>query len=532
MGNNLNAIKAKLVLWRVLKIAAYAIGFPLLLYLLKKDITNVGVSKNGYNVIYYGFLGVIALQIIVGIFLRRREFYVRALIVVIVASAVVLAPTLYMEFTVKSEFEKLEEEYAERGYSFARYETQVMDFSSRLSSHNSASGTFSNTYNLNGDTGSKKGNNFDNTPTTSDLVSNIYLDGFATMQHYVFGAEEAGGVYSMNGLYADAFVVGVKQARYILEVYHETRAKFAADNLDADAELEKELEKLDEAGSLWKQYQNTAEYKRAYGDAPVLDAPATDESQKIKVGDNYYDPYWMYAPHYYLTADELTAVVDTLLANLLENKRVNDLLKALLAAGDQLGLDAGTIGAISDALENKNLSLENILDIVNSSGLLNPKDENGKPMLDEDGNPIVVTIGINDIMEVIGTLSYYQSPTTYPKMFFIQNKELRTYAYAKYFGTKHGAVLGTVLIGDSVGKVTMDSSGNPPMSYDEITALFNRLDIENEYMPKYYPWLAIRRTLIKYTGFVPLGLILAYLFAFFERKQFSKLTVAGKGGYR
>jgi hypothetical protein len=111
-------------------------------------------------------------------------------------------------------------------------------------------------------------------------------------------------------------------------------------------------------------------------------------------------------------------------------------------------------------------------------------------------------------------------------MFFIEDTALREYAYAKYLGTKHGMTVGSVLIGEGVGAVTLDNlSGNTPMTEGQLTALFNRIEIENYYMPKYYPWLAVRDSLARFGGFAPVAVILAYCFACAERKQTKKITV-------
>jgi hypothetical protein len=127
------------------------------------------------------------------------------------------------------------------------------------------------------------------------------------------------------------------------------------------------------------------------------------------------------------------------------------------------------------------------------------------------------------VLELISGYSFYNSPITYPKIFFLGEGELRDYAYAKYLGTKHGAVVGSVLIGNKVGPVSLDNAGNNPMSIAQLTSLFNRVETEREYMPKYYPYLAVRSAVIKYIGLVPLAILLAYVFAYAEKKQLDKI---------
>jgi hypothetical protein len=113
-------------------------------------------------------------------------------------------------------------------------------------------------------------------------------------------------------------------------------------------------------------------------------------------------------------------------------------------------------------------------------------------------------------------------------MFFIADADLRDYAYAKYFAAKHGAVVGSVLIGDSVGKVTIDGAGSKPLSAEALSSLFRRIDAENEYMTKYYPWFSARDGLIRFGGFVSAAILLAYLFADAEKKSEKRFALGNK----
>ncbi|MDR0696716.1 MAG: hypothetical protein LBF68_04135 [Christensenellaceae bacterium] len=528
MSNNLNVIKAKLIVWRVLKVLIYAIGFPLLLHRLKADAgalgaygVTAGTATTAYDIIFKCFLVMVAVQIIVGIILRKKDFYIRALIVTIVAVIGLVGPIMYMEINIKSDFEKLEAKYSSSDYSFDRYELQVMNYASKASSNASARGNFMSTYNLDGDNGGTEGGNFDKTPRITykegDDLPKIFLDGYGGRDHYVFGAE-VGGVYSMNGLYADAFVFGFNQARYILTLYNDAKAKAKAENRDIDQELADALAALEKPGSIWTQYQTTYDYQRAYGDAPVRDAPAENDEEKITLDDDKtYDEYWLWAKHYYVTKDRIVELVNKLTSDLNNSAAFSELKAVLNAALSLVGSMLGTeiTNALKTLLSN-DLSYEAFMDLLNSLQL-----EIDGAVLTEDG-----------LYELLSTLSYYNSPTTYPIYYFISDPDLRDYAYAKYLGEKHGAFVGSVLIGDSVGHITMDSSGSSPMSATELKTLFEKLDIEDTYMPKYYPWLAIRRTLIKYAGLVPVCIILAYLFAYAERRVFSRLTVLGKGGQK
>ncbi|MDR0751478.1 MAG: hypothetical protein LBF12_02650 [Christensenellaceae bacterium] len=536
MSNNLNVIKAKLVAWRVLKVAVYAIGFPLLLYRLKADAGALGgygvtaaTAMTAYDIIYKCFLIMVAVQIVVGLLLRKKEFYIRALIVTIIAAASIVGPIMYMEIGIKSDFEKLEEKYnattegvKDYNYEFKRYELQVMNFASLASSNSSASSKFSSTYNLKGSTGGTEGGNFDRTPTTSDITSAIFLDGYEGRPHYNFGATEApGATYSMNGLYADSYVFGFNQARYILTLYNDTKEKAKAEGRDIDAELEKALADLEKANSVWDRYKKTTDYQRAYGDTPITDEPAKDDAGKISIpgSQNKYDEYWMWAKHYYVTKEKLVTLVNKLTSDLAADYDFNQLKKTIIGILSLVGesfLGKEINDQILDLLKKDQMTYDDFIALLESL------------QIEIDGQVITE----DTLYDLLATLSFYTAPTTYPIFYFIDDTELRDYAYAKYLGERHGAFIGSVLIGDAVGQVTMDNAGNTPMSSSELKTLFAKLDIEAEYMPKYYPWLAIRRTLIKYGGLVPVCIILAYLFAYAERRVFSRLTIIGKGGQK
>jgi hypothetical protein len=550
MSKDTNVVQVKLVILRVLKVVSYLLGLPLILYIIRQDAKAIqygilgDTAMSAYNLIFYAVLGVIVLQFIIGFLLHKRNFYVRALIVAILATAVVIVPLIYTEYSIKAEFEGLQEKYADSGYYFERYPKQVGDYDWRLSENEKALKQFIETYHLSEEeNGETKGGNFDRTPTSNDLEeSTIFNDGFGSLNHYFFGEEDIeigdltiaaapGATYSMNGLYADSYIFGVEQARYILQVYNAVESKYAMAGKEADAELLKALQKV-ENSTTWKNYKNTYEYKRAYSDEPIRSKPLVDPESggahpdKIEIGNasGRYDEYWMHAEHYYLTEAEVRVVVGVLIDKIKTSKGLEEIMKLLSPFIGLLGLPGNVENIIKDY---KNLNLDKLLEAVNSIESI------GTLLVDlglADSADAVVDMDL--IMDLIAGYSFYQSPTTYPQMFFIDDDELRAYAYAKYYGMQHGSFIGSVLIGSSVGEVTLSNGGSTPISADDLNYLFKRLEIESEYMPKYYPWLALREGLLKYGGLAPVAIVLSYLFAYFERKQFSKLTLAKTGGNR
>jgi hypothetical protein len=508
-------VKAKATFFRVLKVASYLLSFPLLLYVIygdAKTLSGYGVTAasgmSAFKLIALCFLGVAALQVVIGFVLRKKDFFVRALTAAVAASAVVVIPVLGIEIGIKKDFDLLRTQYAEDGgYDFERYEKQLTDYIGLAASHDKALNGFMGKYNLSGTNGTTKGGNLDRTPTAAASdPKGIFLKGYADYGHYIFG-EAVGGTYSMNGLYADGFIFGYNQAQYILNTYHNIRNTYAAMGLDADAALESALTALELDGSAWKEYQKTEEYLRANGDAPAVG----EGEQKILIGDREYDVYRMFAGHYYLTPDEVKEMLNTLTGYIAGAPVTGDIVAIIEGLNGLIGLNLSD--EILDILRNyRDLDYDAFMEILDNLAI----DIGGQ------------TLNEALILQYISDYSFYQSPTSYPKIFFIKNGALRDYAYAKYLGTKHGAFVGSVLIGDGVGAVTLDNTkGNAPMSEKELDKLFARIEAEQAYMSEYYPWLAVRSGLIKFGGLVPAGMILAYFFAAAEKKNFYRLIAKG-----
>jgi hypothetical protein len=505
--NSIDTVKIKATLLRALKVLTYLIGFPLLLYLAKNDaavLESIGITASNaddaYNVLIICFVAVVAAQLIVGFTMRKNNFLNRTLVVAAVSVVAVLAPVFYIENGVKAEFDKMRTQYADSGYNFASYEKQVSDYAWRAKEHEDAVGGFMAAYNLSGTDG-YSGGNLDKTPTT-DKNGGIFLKGYGGFGHYIFGKDAGNASYSMNGLYSDGYVFGYNQAEYILNVYYKTVREYEAAGLNVNVELQKALDELDNADSVWSGYKLTDEYLRGYGDSDV------DRNAKIEIGGNKYDLYRLRADGYYLTPDEVRAMVDKLFDELSENKAMGELVALIKGVNGLMGLNLPQ--SVIDILDDyRNLDYDGLIAAIEALNI-----EIGGKVLNEDA-----------LLGFISDFSFYQAPSSYPKMFFIEDEALREYAYAKYFATKHGAVVGSVLLGDSVGKVTLSDAGSSPMSEGQLASLFQRVEIEREFMPKYYPWLAVRASLVKYGGLVPTTIILAYFFAYAERKQTDKITV-------
>ena len=136
--------------------------------------------------------------------------------------------------------------------------------------------------------------------------------------------------------------------------------------------------------------------------------------------------------------------------------------------------------------------------------------------------------------------SSYQSPMTYPVYYFIEDADLRDYAYAKYYATVHGATLGSVLVGtpdangnEYVGEITMSTSGTlNPYSGEDLLYMFNKWDFDQKLQNEYYPVFAVREIALKMSAVIVFTLMAAYFFTALIDKQYAKLTLKTEGGNR
>ena len=467
--------RMKMLIFRVLKVTAYALGIPLMLYMLSRAVSAAGGygliaegTKTAFSYIALGFVAVAVLQVIVGLSLKKFNFLIRALIVALAASAVVAVPLIYIEASLKPKAGAAEA----AGYT-AKLDRYYRDLNS-----------FVGTYNLSSSNdGYNAGGNIEGSYSFGKDAGSSFLSGFEDFEHYTFGASIGnGGVYGANGLYSDGYIFGYDQASYILRTYHRIRAEYEKAGLDADKALLDALLSLDAADSVWSRYKNTAEF---------IGSAANSEKYSVSV-------------------QELKEKAEAIAGGISDTAAYAAVAALIDGANTVLGL--GLPDEIKELLNNPgNMTYERLITAVESLNL-----EIGGRTLDE---------GL--LLEYVEEYASYQSSTAYPKIFFIENESLREYAYAKYEGVKHGAFIGSVLIGDRVGAVSFGSSGSAPMSYSELEAVFSNIERTGESAPEYYPLFALRDALLKYAALIPAAIILAYYLAHLENKQFKKLLKGG-----
>lgn len=491
MGNvkSVNSLKRRNVIWRVLKIASYMLGFLLLFHLVYRDARSLsgpflsGVAKLPVYCVLGAWVAVAVAQIICALICKNKM--AKIIVVAIVGFAVIAGPLVYTEFVVAPKFETLAEEYEAEGLGFKTYGVQVIEYASLADDLNTNVDSFTELYNIKYDS---KVYGSVNTDTSSylkitDGTDEIDTEFFTT--DYVFGLEKGDAAYSPNGMYADGYVFGYAQARYILETYYNTQQKYIADGGDADAALSAAILALtSNPNSAWNLYKQSPEYLEFYGD------DLTDVNN---------------AKRYFVTAERLNAILGALGVNLGSGESKSSLSSIISVINAAMGgvIPSNIVNSI-----NGTLSLDTILSIANGFGL---------------------AITEAQIMDLLEGFSNYQSPQTKPVFYFIQDAELRDYAYAKYFGEVHGGKVGSVLIGDRIGQITMDASGEPAEDLAARMIMFKRTEMDAEYMSQYFPWLVLRESYLYFAGLIPFTLACAYLFASLEKKNLNKLI---KGGNR
>lgn len=476
---NLKTLRKKQNRYRVLKTISYLLGLPLFVVVVfVASIPFMNADAFGETK-YYGLIiaaGIwlvsIVLQIIIS--LITKSFTARTLFMVIVTLIFTVGGSIFCDYYLNGKIEEINENevYASHEVELdgIRYQagwviTWTGNKASLTDEYVGEIGKFCSIYNINYKSQLYGG--------TDDDGNDINPDG--SIVTYV---KEDDAYYSPNGLYADGYVFGVKQALKVIIDYNQSKFDIEHDEVkgedgeisykkngkDADEELEKALQKV-ENSSEWKSYKNSPEYVAAYG----------------KDGTAY---------KFMLNEDRLVALISKLSTALGKTNILdNSLIKSAL---EGFGI------SVSDL---KNLTLDKVVDIVNGLGLFDDP------------------ISKDTILELLHNFSYYQAPTVKPKFAFIEDDTIRTYAYANYYGTVHGANVASVLIAktdkDGLGHVVMGDNGYPASFAYSLEDAY-KLQAQDSFAHTYYPILVARRFAIVFAG---ISAAMFALFYYFKRKE-------------
>lgn len=513
MGKSVSKAKARMVIWRVLKVAFYLLGFPLLYLAVRQDVGSLGGTVMGEGYAKWFVLAVWAIvvlvQIIAGLIGRRsdrknlrraqngvsQKYFHRGLVVAIVALVLTAGPLVYLELTLKKELGAVYDEYKDTDIKVSTYEVQLKDYQSSASDLNSRIDAFCELYNI-------------------EYTSKVYGGTNADLSEYTYNAEDD-AYYSANGMYADGYLFGYKQATEIMKTYYGLKLKYAAEEENIEQLVTQEIAKLKtNPNSEWNRY------KKGLSDHYVSDP---DEYSVA-----YNDEGTGTAQGQYVTEQRLDAIVAAIMQNLPKDSLIKliNTVKPFIEPGM---LPNGTCDTIIAELEKVDASttLDDLLAIVNEF----------LPALDME--PLTKA----DVLELLAGYSSYISPSTYPIFEFIEDEELRAFAYAQYYGLVHGAKMGSVLLStevyddkgtftgySNVGEITLSASGTPGQAPETVLAGIEQIEADMSYMPKYYPYIALRTNLLYNLGLITFGIIAAYFCAQREKMALSDYVKAVNAG--
>lgn len=513
MGKSVSKAKARMVIWRVLKVAFYLLGFPLLYLAVRQDVGSLGGTVMGEGYAKWFVLAVWAIvvlvQIIAGLIGRRsdrknlrraqndvsQKYFHRGLVVAIVALVLTAGPLVYLELTLKKELGAVYDEYKDTDIKVSTYEVQLKDYQSSASDLNSRIDAFCELYNI-------------------EYTSKVYGGTNADLSEYTYNAEDD-AYYSANGMYADGYLFGYKQATEIMKTYYGLKLKYAAEEENIEQLVTQEIAKLKtNPNSEWNRY------KKGLSDHYISDP---DEYSVA-----YNDEGTGTAQGQYVTEQRLDAIVAAIMQNLPKDSLIKliNTVKPFIEPGM---LPNGTCDTIIAELEKVDASttLDDLLAIVNEF----------LPALDME--PLTKA----DVLELLAGYSSYISPSTYPIFEFIEDEELRAFAYAQYYGLVHGAKMGSVLLStevyddkgtftgySNVGEITLSASGTPGQAPETVLAGIEQIEADMSYMPKYYPYIALRTNLLYNLGLITFGIIAAYFCAQREKMALSDYVKAVNAG--
>ena len=496
-------VRRKITILRVLQVVFYALGFPLILHLVMLANKPIAESYLAGNMTAYMAIIIAAVLWVVVILIQllfraicKKNRMARAVWVALFATVITLAPVLYCDFMLKGQYDEIVDKYVEEGLSeskFYNYEKAITPdfFNETIEKIDADIEEYVEVFNLEIDAleGKNYGGNGDGSKATLD--------------------EEAQAYYSPNGMFSDGYLFSLKQAIAVQRAYYENKLAYEAEGKDIDMELAKALVELEnDASSDWNKYKNGA--SASSFDNEGFEYIASEDEYELAYGEDGY------AKKFYVTDDRLDAIVSVIGGKLGSNAQVKALLGMLPTLGVQLpeGLDI-------NSLLTEDLTVDQLIDVINGLGL-------GKTLAGLMGST-AETITKDDLMNLLAGYSNYQSPSTYPIVYFLEDEALQEYAYANYYATTHGAKVGSILVGEKVGAITLDNGGTVnPYSAQGLLDMFKYWDAQTELMDAVYPMVAVRNTALKMSASIVFCILAAYWFTSKIDEQYAKLKLAKK----
>lgn len=498
-------VRRKITILRVLQVVFYALGFPLFLHLVmlaNKPLSESYLAQNltaNMAIIIAAVLWVVV--ILVQLLFRgicKKNRMARAVWVALFAMVLTLAPVLYSDFMLKGKYDEIVDKYVEDGVGankFSNYEKAITktNFEANILNTNAEIKNYVNVFNLDPDalTGTLFGNNGDGSVPTFD--------------------EEAEAYYSANGMFADGYLFSLKQAIAVQKAYYTNKLAYEAKGEDIDQVLAQALVDLEnDTNSDWNKYKNGASASSFKKEG--FSYIASQDEYELAYGEDGY------AKKFYVTDDRLDAIVSVIGGKLGANEKLTSLLGLLPMLGVTL-----PDGLNIQELLTEDLTVDQLVGVVNSLGL-------GSALAGLMGKPEGTTeITTEDLMGLLEGYSNYQAPSTYPIYYFLEDQGLKEYAYANYYASTHGAKVGSILVGDTVGAVTLDNGGNAnPYTANGLLETFKYWDAQTELINDVYPIVVVRNTALKMGGVIVFCILAAYFFTAKIDEQYAKLKLAKK----
>lgn len=501
-------VKRKISVLRALQVAFYALGFPLFVHLVvlaSKTVRENPLSDFGQmaTVIALVMWAVVIIAQLLMRAISRKNRMARAVVCTLVAVVVTLAPIVYSDFVLKGQFDEAKAAAEENGVTgIEHYEHQLTDYEKYASGFTSEVNAFMEVFNLtefNGKDFNAGGANTDGSPVVYDEVDKAY--------------------YSPNGMYSDGYLFSYKQAVKVLTDYYENKYAYEDAGKDIDIELAKAITALEtDSSSDWNKYKRGAsESSFAMEDFEYIDSP---DEYVLAYGDEGT------ANKYYITEERLDAILSLIGKKLGSNASISTIISLLPGLGLTLpeGLDISS-------LLSEDLDAETIIGVINGLGL---------------GDTLAGLVGQSGpftqemLFGLLANYSSYQSPTTYPVFYFIEDEALRDYAYANYYAKIHGGNVGSVLVGsvdangvETVGCIGLSGESHTnPYTGREMLNMFKKWEFQATLINDYYPMFAVRSIALKMSAAIAFTLLASYFFAAKVDEQYAKLTLKHEGGNR
>ncbi len=494
-------VRRKITILRVLQVVFYALGFPLFLHLVLLANKSVADSYLADGLTAYMAIIIAAVLWVVVILIQllfkaicKKNRMARAVWVALFAAVLTLAPVLYSDFMLKSEYDAIVDKYVEEGLEeswFSNYEKAITpeNLDEALEKLNTEIEDYITTFNLDIEAleGKSFGGNGDGSEVTFD--------------------EEAQAYYSPNGMFSDGYLFSLKQAIAVQRAYYENKLAYEAEGKDIDVALAEALVALeDDANSDWNKYKNGA--SASSFDMEGFEYIDSQDEYDLAYGEDGY------AKKFYVTDDRLDAIASVIGGKLGACDSIKTILNFLPTLG--VNLPEGI-----DSLLTEDLTVDQLIGFINDLGL-------GATLAGLMGSD-ATTITKDDLMNLLSGYSNYQSPSTYPIFYFLEDEALKEYAYANYYATVHGGKVGSILVGDQVGAVTLDSAGTAnPYSAQGLLDTFSYWDAQTEIINTVYPMIAVRNTALKMSASIVFCLLAAYWFTAKIDEQYAKLKLAKK----